>query len=440
MNSQDFLKGKTILVTGAAGFLAKVFVEKILRIQPEIQKLYLLLRASNTDLAENRLRNEVFEIDLFRVLRAKWGENFSSFISKKVVAIAGDVAIENLGIKDEKLKREIFEEIDLLVHFAASTKFDERFDILMAVNTQGALHALNVAKNCKRIKAFVHISTAYVCGDAKDGDSIILRENPFEMGESLKGTSKLDIHEEMNLLERKLAELQAMNVDENTITCAMKDYGMERTIDSLIYAYGHGKVKCFLGNPKTVIDAIPADMVINCVITAIFIHSSNQRPKNFIYHISSSLRNPLKSSDLHNICHRYFMKTPCVNQNGKPIIISKGIPVNSFAVFNIYVLVRYVLLLMILNLVNKICRHSFQDVYEKNSRNLRMLQRLAKLYKPYVFFKSIFDDTNTEILRMATKGYLKMENEEFNFDPTSIDWTDYMMNTHIPGLIKYQTR
>jgi len=42
------------------------------------------------------------------------------------VAIAGDVAIENLGIKDERLKNEIFEEIDVLVHFAASTKFDER--------------------------------------------------------------------------------------------------------------------------------------------------------------------------------------------------------------------------------------------------------------------------------------------------------------------------
>jgi alcohol-forming fatty acyl-CoA reductase len=60
------------------------------------------------------------------VLRAEWGEKFSSFISKKVVGIAGDVAAENLGIKDEKLKNEIFEEIDLLVHFAASTKFDER--------------------------------------------------------------------------------------------------------------------------------------------------------------------------------------------------------------------------------------------------------------------------------------------------------------------------
>ncbi|KAL5081509.1 hypothetical protein RYX36_009930, partial [Vicia faba] len=55
---QHFFKGKTILVTGATGFLAKVFIEKILRIQPDIQKLYILLRASNSDLAAHRLQNE----------------------------------------------------------------------------------------------------------------------------------------------------------------------------------------------------------------------------------------------------------------------------------------------------------------------------------------------------------------------------------------------
>ncbi|KAL5080673.1 hypothetical protein RYX36_009094 [Vicia faba] len=123
---QHFFKGKTILVTGATGFLAKVFIEKILRIQPDIQKLYILLRALNSDLAAHRLQNKVFDIDLFRVLRAELGEDFNSFTSKKVVAIAGDVAIENFGIKDEKIKNEIFEEIDVLVHSAASTKLDER--------------------------------------------------------------------------------------------------------------------------------------------------------------------------------------------------------------------------------------------------------------------------------------------------------------------------
>jgi fatty acyl-CoA reductase len=49
-----------------------------------------------------------------------------------------------------------------------------------------------------------------------------------------------------------------------------------------------------------------------------------------------------------------------------------------------------------------------------------------------------FDDTNTEKLRRMAKGYTK--NEELNFDPTSIDWTNYMMNTHIPGLVKYEMR
>jgi len=55
-------------------------------------------------------------------------------------------------------------------------------------------------------------------------------------------------------------------------------------------------------------------------------------------------------------------------------------------------------------------------------------------------FHFSYDDTNTEILRMATKGHLKIENEELNFDPCSINWTDYMMNAHIPGLSKYQKK
>ncbi|MED6117761.1 putative fatty acyl-CoA reductase 5, partial [Stylosanthes scabra] len=54
----EFLEGKTIFVTGATGFLAKVFVEKILRVQPNIKKLYLLVRAEDTESATQRLHNE----------------------------------------------------------------------------------------------------------------------------------------------------------------------------------------------------------------------------------------------------------------------------------------------------------------------------------------------------------------------------------------------
>lgn len=66
-----------------------------------------------------------------------------------------------------------------------------------------------------------------MCGEAKDGEEI-LREKPFEMGETLKVTSKLDVNAEMNLLEEKIGELRAINADETTFKYAMKDYGTER--------------------------------------------------------------------------------------------------------------------------------------------------------------------------------------------------------------------
>ncbi|KAK7341978.1 hypothetical protein VNO80_24919 [Phaseolus coccineus] len=65
----EFFNGKTILITGTTGFLAKVFLEKILRTQPQVHKLYLLVRAETSDLAAQRFQNEVIRTDLFRVLR-----------------------------------------------------------------------------------------------------------------------------------------------------------------------------------------------------------------------------------------------------------------------------------------------------------------------------------------------------------------------------------
>ncbi|TKY67087.1 fatty acyl-CoA reductase 4 [Spatholobus suberectus] len=229
---------------------------------------------------------------------------------------------------------------------------------------------------------------AYVCGEVKDGKAI-LQEKPFEMGQTLNGTSKLDIYGEMNLLKKKIDELRSKDATENTIKYTMKEYGIERanfygwpntyaftkamgemhvlhhkdnvpliiirptmvtstykdpfsgwieglrTLDSIIYGYGQGEITSFLGHPKTILDTIPADLVINCVITAI-VACSNQAPKNFIYHVSSSLRNPLKISDVRNSCYHYFTKVPYKNKNGKPIIVSKATLLSSMCAFDIY--------------------------------------------------------------------------------------------------------
>ncbi|KAJ7947965.1 proteinaceous RNase P 1 [Quillaja saponaria] len=193
------------------------FVEKVLRVEPNVKKLYLLIRAPNNDSATQRLHNEVIGKDLFRVLRDKWGANFGSFISKKVIAIAGDISCENLGLRDDHLRREMMEEIDYIINTAATTTFDERYDIAMAINSMGAIHVSNFAKKCCKIKLLVHVSTAYVCGEIEKEEQVVL-EKPFEMGETLKGiTSKLDIEVENKLLKEKIDQLQSHNADEEAI-------------------------------------------------------------------------------------------------------------------------------------------------------------------------------------------------------------------------------
>jgi len=45
-----YFRGKSILITGSTGFLGKILVEKILRVQPDANKLCLLVRGTGRHL------------------------------------------------------------------------------------------------------------------------------------------------------------------------------------------------------------------------------------------------------------------------------------------------------------------------------------------------------------------------------------------------------
>ncbi|CAK7329346.1 unnamed protein product [Dovyalis caffra] len=480
----EFLENKTILVTGATGYLAKIFVEKILRVQPNVKKFYLLLRAADDNSARERLRDEVIGKDLFKVLREKHGASLHSFISERVTPVPGDIAYEDLGVKDSSLKDEMWREIDVVLNFAATTHFDERYDVALGINTLGALNALNFAKKCVKIKMLVHVSTAYVCGE----DAGLVVEQPYHMGMAKKGAERIDINFEKKMVQEKLNELKLENVPEKEITSAMKDFGLERarlfgwpntyvftkalgemllgnfkdnlplliirptmiastykepfpgwiegarTIDSIIVGYGKGKVTCFISGPRSTLDVIPADMVVNAIIVAMVARAKQH--SEIIYHLGSSLRNPVKLSDLHDFSFCYFSDHPWINKDGEPVKISRGTILSSMSKFYTYMAFRFLLPLKALQFFNAILFHKYQDLHTGLDRKVKLVMRLVDLYKPYVFFEGIFDDINSEKLRIASKETCPEANI-FDFDPMNIDWEDYMINVHIPGLVKY---
>ncbi|KAL5765522.1 hypothetical protein ACOSP7_016139 [Xanthoceras sorbifolium] len=492
MESHDvvqFLKDKTILITGGTGFLAKIFLEKILRIQPNVKKIYLLMRAGDTNSATQRMLKEFVEKEVSRVLRNIWGANLHSFILGKVVAVPGDVSYDNMGVRDCNLREEMCREIDIIFNVAATTNFDERYDVALGTNTMGAFHALSFAKKCVKVKMFFHVSTAYVCGER----SGVIAEKPFYMGESLEGTYKLDITAEKKLVQETLNELEAQHVTKEVITSTMKDLGTKRarlygwpntyvftkamgemmlgyykenlslviirptmitstyqepfpgwieglrTIDGTIFGFAKGKLKCLPGKHDAIVDLIPADMVVNAMLMGMAACGNQNSCEEIIYHIGSSMRNPVTSSNIQEFSYHYFTKYPYINKNGKAAKVRKITVLDTSAKFRRYIAIRYVLPLKVLQIMNWILCQCFKNICIDYQRKIKFVMRLVELYKPYLFFNAIFEDTNTENLRMTMRES-DMEMDGFNFDPKCIDWEDYIMYTHIPGLLKYAVK
>ncbi|XP_027083886.1 alcohol-forming fatty acyl-CoA reductase-like [Coffea arabica] len=483
-NIVQFLENRAILVTGATGFLAKIFTEKILRVQPNVKKLYLLLRAADSKSALQRFNSEIIAKDLFRVLKEKCGTDLNTLIAQKITVVPGDITCDNLGVKDLNLVEEMWREVDVVVNLAATTNFDERYDVSLGINTMGAKHVLNFAKKCAKLKVLLHVSTAYVSGE-KEG---LMLETPYNMGETLNGTSGLDVEVEKKFLEEKLKELRAENNSEQSITLAMKDLGIQRarkfgwpntyvftkamgemllghlkgntplvivrptiitstfkepfpgwvegvrTIDSLTVGYAKGRITCFLGDPRTIVDAIPADMVVNAMMVAMMAHA-NQPSEMTIYQVGSSLSNPLHYSSLQNYGLNYFSKHPWIDKAGNPVKVGKITVLRTMSSFRRYLAIRYLLPLKGLQIVNVALCQYFGGLYHDLHRKIKFVNRMIELYGPYLFFKGIYDDLNTEKLRRAARE-CDPENL-FYFDPKSINWEDYFMNTHIPGVVKY---
>jgi len=69
---------------------------------------------------------QVVDTELFRCLQEIHGNDYSSFIARKLVPVVGDVREANIGIAPE-LADEIAGQVDIIINSAANTTFDERF-------------------------------------------------------------------------------------------------------------------------------------------------------------------------------------------------------------------------------------------------------------------------------------------------------------------------
>ncbi|XP_031128582.1 fatty acyl-CoA reductase 2 [Ipomoea triloba] len=483
-----FLRGKSFLITGGTGFLGKVLIEKILRTVPDVHKIYILIKADNKEVAMDRLKKEIISAELFKFLKQTYGKSYLVFMLSKLVPVVGNVCESGLGI-DDHTAEVIAKEVDIIVNSAANTTFDERYDVALDINTGGPNRLMKFAHQCHKLKLFLHVSTAYVNGQ-RQGRII---EKPFCIGESIAGESvvngnqetsvpKLNVEDEMEMvlsakqglqdgeMAQKMKELGLERAnkfgwqDTYVFTKAMGEMMIDnmrgnipvvivrpsviesthkepfpgwmegnRMMDPIILHYGKGQLSGFLVDPNGVLDVVPADMVVNATLAAMAKHGAGGKPGTSIYHIASSVVNPLVFNDLARLLYEHFQSKPYIDSKGKPIDVPR---------------------MKLFSSMEALSSHLWRDAIDRSGltalgdskgklstklenicrKSVEQAKYLASIYEPYTFYGGRFDNSNAQKLMEC------MSNEErwqFGFDVESIDWKDYISNVHIPGLRRH---
>ena len=152
------LRGATVLLTGALGFLGKVVLERLLA-SSKPARILLLLRPKHGYSAQERLAHAKTRPCFAHLPPSAWDI---------VVALEGDTESPGLGLSAAAAAAAAA--TTHVIHMAASVDFDLPLADAARANVVGALHVLEFARGCPRLKRLVHTSTAYVAWpDAADG-------------------------------------------------------------------------------------------------------------------------------------------------------------------------------------------------------------------------------------------------------------------------------
>ncbi|XP_065348997.1 putative fatty acyl-CoA reductase CG8306 [Cloeon dipterum] len=337
---QDFYKGCGIFVTGATGFLGIGLVEKLLRCCPDSGKIYLLVRPKRGKAIEERLedvgKNRVFE---------KLKETNPDALSK-LVAVAGDIGEENLGLSDADRKT-LQDNVSVVFHSAATLDFETGIKPAVQINLRGTRSVVQLAQSLPKLKAFVHVSSAYVnClrNDVKE-ELYPVEHDPDKIIEQVLGVSDETALEQLSkelcgdhpntytytkllaehVVARAATQISAAIVRPSMITCALKEpvpgwISSTNGPSGFLMGAAKGVVRRLPIATDVIYDYIPVDMVINELIVAAWQAGTQKSSQVSIYHCTTSTQNPFRWNMVYKNMNTMLRKYPLVGAVWYPSI------------------------------------------------------------------------------------------------------------------------
>ncbi|CAI2365141.1 unnamed protein product [Moneuplotes crassus] len=442
---KDFYKDKTILLTGTTGFIGKVLLEAVLRKLSGFKKLYILVRPkqkSGFSLME-RVNNEIIGSKCF----ARWKNENPDWqeVVSRIVPVAGDLVKEGLALSEED-RMMIIEDCQIVINIAASVDFNSRLDQAIEINIDGALRMQQLAKDCKNIECYTHMSTCYVNSDKKGYIEEKIYDVTFDVEQHinhLKTLSVEDIEKQTpdilgnfpntytftksmgeRLLKKHRGSLPMLIIRPSIVGSSYKEPypGWVDNISAagaIVFFCGLGIIRDGIGNINVVGDLIPVDYVVNATLVGTAYQANKD---SLIVHNSgtSGSANPILWGVFVKSIERYFTSYPYEQQVNPP----HGRFHPNKRQYEFWYFLRSKIPEKFFEALSKI---TFSKNMQKNVSKLKKVNQKGKmvsyLLAHFTCNEWIFDQP---ILKQFQESLSFEDQEQFYTDPSDIVWKHYV--------------
>lgn len=173
--------------------------------------------------------------------------------------LTADVSQPRMGW-DERRLAEVARNHDLLVHCAATVRFDLADSDYAAVNVAGVAHALALARAGRM--DFLHLSTAYVCG---------VRDGPVGEDDPLPDAGFANAYEASKAAGERLVRASGLRwaIARPSIVVGDHASGAIRRFDTTYAAFrliAEGRVRHMPARPGATLDFVPIDHVAGGIV------------------------------------------------------------------------------------------------------------------------------------------------------------------------------
>jgi thioester reductase-like protein len=181
-------------------------------------------------------------------------------IHRRITILDGDLQEPHLGLADDDYRR-LADSATHIIHCAAAVHFGLNLEQVSQTNVHGTEEILALAGQCRNLRRFDHLSTAYVAGKRTG----LILEEELDRGQNHNNTYEKSKFEAEKLVAAAMNDLPVAILRPSIVVCdtSTGELPLTSVFYRILSMYASGRLTCLPGNPDTKLDIVSVEYVVD---------------------------------------------------------------------------------------------------------------------------------------------------------------------------------